>query len=84
MSELEDLKAAAEASGFEWGESQNWYEGHIEGEFIVAPTDTAPMSDPMREGPASVRPELAVQVGDREYAIGKDPIFGVLFARVDP
>ena len=84
MSELDDLKAAARAKGFVWGESQNWSEGHLEGEIIVAPTDTAPMSDPTREGPALVRPELTFEVDDREYAVGKDPVFGVLFARVDP
>ena len=84
MSELGDLKAAASAKGFVWGESQNWYEGHLDGEFIVAWTDTAPMSDPKRRGPAYVRPELTFQVGGREYVIGKDRAFGVLFARVDP
>ena len=76
MSELEDLKAAALAEGFVWGESQNSYKGHLEGEFIVAWTDTAPMSDPKRRGPAYVRPELTCEVGDREYAIGKDRAFG--------
>ncbi len=58
MSELRDLKAEASAKGFEWDESRNWYEGYLDGEFIVAWTDTAPMSDPKRSGPAYVRPEL--------------------------
>ena len=35
MSELEALKAAALAEGFEWGGSRR-YEGHLEGEIIVA------------------------------------------------
>ncbi len=82
--ELIELKAAASAGGIEWGESQKWYEGRLEGKFIVAPTDKAPMSGTTRTGPASVRPKLTVQVDGREYAIGKDRAVGVLFARVDP
>ncbi len=70
MSELGALKAAASAKGY--------------GEFIVAWTDTAPMSDPKRSGPAYVRPELTFEVGGRKYAVGKDRAFGVLFAPVDP
>ena len=69
---------------FEWLEAQKWYDGHFDGEFVVAQTDTAPMSDPMHKGPVRIRPDLTVQVGGCEYAIGKDPIFGVLFAPVDP
>ncbi len=84
MSELGDLKVAALAKGFVWRESQNWYEGHLEGEIIVAPTDRAPLSDSTRQGPASVRPTHTAQVDDQEYAIGKDPTFGVLFARIEP
>ncbi len=84
MSELGDLKAAASAKGFVWGESQTWYEGYLDGEFIVAWTDTGTVSDPKRRGPAYVRPELTFQVGGREYVIGKDRASGVLFARVDP
>ena len=80
--ELEEVKEAALAKGFEWAESQNWYEGHLEGEFIVARTDTGTLSDSMRVGPANVRLTHTVQVGDRQYVIGKDRAFGVLFARV--
>ena len=77
------LKAAALDKGFEWGESQKWYEGHLDGEIMVAWTDTAPMSDPMRTGPARVRREnLTIEVDGRKYAVGKDPAFGVLFAPV--
>ncbi len=82
--ELEALKAAALAKDFEWGESQKWYEGHLEGEIIVARTDTGTVPDSMREGPAHVRRMLTVEVGDRKYAIGKDSAFGVLFAPLDP
>ncbi len=83
MSELEDLKSAALAEGFEWGESR-WYEGHVEGEIIVARTDRGTLSDSMREGSVSLRRELTFEVGGREYAVVHDPAFGVLFARVDP
>ena len=51
-SDLFELRAAASARGFEWLESQNWYEGRLEGEFVVAQTDTAPITDPTR-GPCS-------------------------------
>ena len=81
-SELEELKAAALAEDFEWDESR-WYEGHLEGEFIVAQTDRAPLTDSTHEGLAHVRPTHTVQVGDQKYAIGKDRTFGVVFARVD-
>ena len=80
---LEAVKAAALAKGFDWADSQQWYEGHLEAGIIVAPTDQAPGSDPMRTGPARVRRELTVHVDSQEYAVGKDQIFGVLFARVD-
>jgi len=84
-SELEHLKAAALAEDFEWGESESrWYEGHLEGEFIVAQTDRAPLTDSTHEGLAHVRPTHTVQVGDHKYAIGKDRTFGVLFAHIDP
>ncbi len=82
--ELEALKAAALAKGFEWGESQKWYEGHLEGEIIVARTDTGTLSDSTREGPVSLRREFTFEVGDREYAVVHDPAFGVLFAPIDP
>ena len=58
--ELEAVKAAALAKGFDWADSQQWYEGHLEAGIIVAPTDQAPGSDPMRTGPARVRRELTV------------------------
>ena len=81
-SELEELRAAALAEDFEWGESR-WYEGHLEGEFIVARTDRGTVSDSMREGPAHVRSKWTCEVDGRKYAVGKDRAFGVLFARVD-
>ena len=82
-SEFEEQKAAASAEGFEWRDSQDWYEGRLEGEFIVAPTDKAPRTDSTRKLPFIVRPTHAFEVNGREYAIGKDPTFGVAFARID-
>ena len=73
-SELEDLKTAALAEGFEWGESR-WYEGHVEGEIIVARTDTGTLSDSTREGPVSLRREFTFEVGGQEYAVVHDPSF---------
>ena len=81
--ELIELKAAAKAVSFEWRDSQGWYEGRLEGEFILAPTDKAPLTDSTRKVPFIVRPTHTFEVDGREYAIGKDPAFGVAFARVD-
>ena len=77
--ELGTLKAAALAEGFEWGESQEWYEGQLEGECIVV---TVPITDPTHKRAVLVVSTHTVQVHDRKYAMGKDGDFGVLFARV--
>ena len=81
--ELIELKAAAKAVGFEWRDSENWYEGRLDGEFIVAPKDKAPRTDSTHKVPFIVRPTHIFGVDGREYAVGKDPDFGVAFARVD-
>ena len=81
--ELEALKAVARARGLEWGD-QNWYEGHLDGEFIVAQTDTGTVSDSTREGLVRLRREFTFELGGREYAVVQDSAFGVLFAPVDP
>ncbi len=82
MSEFGALKAAALARGLEWGD-QNWYEGRLDGEIIVAQTDTGTVSDSTREGLVRLRREFTFELGGREYAVVHDKAFGVLFAPVD-
>ena len=53
ISELEALKAAASARGFEWGESQNLYEGHLKGEFMPSVTGSLPRHDSVISDPST-------------------------------
>ena len=45
-----------------WRDYQGWYDGRLEGEFIVARTDTGTVLNPMGEGPVRLRLQETVEV----------------------